>query len=292
MTDGRTWVVVGASGMLGREVQAAIRGRPVLALDRSDLDISQSEEVFTALAGLSSSDVVVNCAAYTAVDEAEANESAAFAVNAIGAHNLARACAERAARLVHVSTDYVFAGNATEPYTTDAPTDPRTAYGRSKLAGEWGVRAALPDRHWILRTAWLYGEHGPSFVRTMAKLEAGREFVDVVADQHGQPTWTGDLAHRIVETVEADAPAGIYHASASGRTTWHGLAAAVFGLLGADPSRVRAVTSGSLQRPAPRPAFSVLEHSAWRQAGLAPLRSWDVALAEAVRYGSVTGPRT
>jgi dTDP-4-dehydrorhamnose reductase len=223
------------------------------------------------------------------VDDAQTQEAEAFAANAVGPQLLARACAAMGARLMQLSTDYVFDGAATSPYPVDAPAAPRSAYGRTKVAGEWAVRAELPHGHWILRTAWTYGEHGPSFVRTMARLEAEREFVDVVDDQHGQPTWTRDLAERIVALVAADAPVGTYHACAAGQTSWHGLAGEVFGLLGADRVRVRPTTSAAFVRPAPRPAYSVLDLSGWEKAGMAPMRNWREALEEAVRTGSVTG---
>ena len=284
------FVVTGAAGMLGQDVLAALAGRPVTALTRSDLDVTSPAAVSDVIgAAAGPGDVVVNCTGWTAVDDAESAEAAAFAVNAVAPQLLARACAAAGARLVHISTDYVFAGDATSPYPVDAPAAPRSAYGRTKAAGEWAVRAELPAAHWILRTAWLYGEHGPSFVRTMAALEAKRDTVDVVDDQHGQPTWTRDVAERIVAMVEADAPAGTYHAVSSGRTTWRGLAQEVFRLLGADPARVHPTTSEAFVRPAPRPAFSVLDLSAWAKAGLAPMRDWRVALEEAVASGNVTG---
>lgn len=275
--DGR-WLVTGAGGMLGRDVVAALVGRDVTALTRSDVDVTDPAAVRAAVAGY---DVVVNCAAWTAVDDAETHEDAAYAVNATGAANLARACAAGGSWLVHVSTDYVFAGDATSPYPEDAPVAPRSAYGRTKAAGEAAVRAALPDRSHVVRTAWLYGAHGPSFVRTMAALEASRDTVDVVDDQRGQPTWTGDLAARLVEAVDAAVPAGTYHGTASGETTWFGLARRVFELLGADPERVRPTTTDRFPRPAPRPAFSVLGHEAWRRVGLDPMRRWDDALLAA-----------
>ena len=159
------WLVVGAGGMLGRDLHAALADREVTALDRASLDITDALAVTAAVAGHS---VVVNCAAWTAVDDAETQEAAAFAVNAVGPANLARACAATGAALVQVSTDYVFRGDATAPYAEDAETAPRSAYGRTKLAGEWAVQAALPDRSWVVRAAWLYGEHGPNFVATMA----------------------------------------------------------------------------------------------------------------------------
>ena len=273
----RRWLVVGAAGMLGHDLLRTLAGREVTALDRAALDITDAEAVRVAVEG---HDVVVNCAAWTAVDDAETHEAAAFAVNAVGPAHLSRACRELGAGLVQVSTDYVFAGDATTPYAEDAPTAPRSAYGRTKLAGEWAVRAALPDRSWIVRTAWLYGEHGPSFVATMRRLMGERDTLDVVDDQQGQPTWTRDLAAQVVSLVDADAPAGIYHGTSAGSTTWCGLARRVFELSGADPDRVLATTTDRFPRPAPRPAWSVLGHDGWLTAGLAPLRPWDEALAE------------
>jgi dTDP-4-dehydrorhamnose reductase len=306
-TTGRRWLVAGANGMLGRDVvsalaEAGVPDERVTALGRAELDVTDPAAVAAAVGGAAGrDDVVVNCAAWTAVDDAETHEAAAFAVNALGPANLARACAAAGARLVHVSTDYVFSGDLSgdvgadsaggdpAPYREDDPVAPRSAYGRTKAAGEWAVRALLPDDHWILRTAWLYGEHGPSFVRTMARLEAEREVVDVVDDQTGQPTWSLDVARRIVETVTAGAPPGTYHATNVGRTTWYGLARAVFTLLGADPGRVRPTTSAAYSRPAPRPAWSVLGHDAWARTGLPPLRPWEDALAEAASATDVLG---
>jgi dTDP-4-dehydrorhamnose reductase len=273
-----SWLVVGAGGMLGADLVSALGSRPVRALTRADLDVTDLAAVSAAVAG---HDVVVNAAAWTAVDDAETHEAQAFDVNATGAANLARACAASGGRLVQVSTDYVFAGDATAPYAEDAPTGPRSAYGRTKLAGEWAVRALLPDRSWIVRTAWLYGAHGPNFVATMRRLEAGRPTVSVVDDQTGQPTWTGDLAERVVALVDADAPPGVYHGTAAGAVTWRGLAQLVFELSGADPSRVEPTTTAAFPLPAPRPAWSVLGHDGWAAAGLPPMRRWDDALRAA-----------
>jgi dTDP-4-dehydrorhamnose reductase len=223
---------------------------------------------------------VVNCAAWTDVDGAETHEREATRVNGLGAQLLAAACAASGAWLVQVSTDYVFDGTASRPYAEDAPLAPQSAYGRSKAAGEVAVRSLLPDASWVVRTAWLYGEHGRNFVRTMAELEATRDIVDVVEDQRGQPTWTRDVATAIRSLVAADAPAGTYHATSSGETTWWGLARAVFAEIGAAPDRVRPTTSDRFPRPAARPAYSVLGHDCWRRAGLAPIRHWRGALAE------------
>jgi dTDP-4-dehydrorhamnose reductase len=274
-------LVTGATGMLGRDMTAALSGGQydVVGTTRADLDVTDPEATLAAVAGF---DVVVNCTAWTAVDDAQSHEPEAFAVNAIGPANLARACARHGARLAHVSTDYVFAGDAKEPYPEDAPPAPRSAYGRTKAAGEWAVRAELPRGHWIVRTAWLYGEHGNNFVRTMARLERERETLDVVDDQRGQPTWSRDLADAIVSLIDVEAPTGTYHGTSSGECTWFDLAQEVFTGLGADPGRVRPTTSESYRRPAPRPAYSVLGHDGWARSGLSPIRPWKEALAEAL----------
>ena len=272
------WLVTGAGGMLGADLVAALGGRELTALTRADLDVTDPQACRAAVTG---HDLVVNAAAWTGVDDAQTHEPAAFAVNAVGASHLAAACAAAGARMLQVSTDYVFGGDATTPYAEDAPTGPRSAYGRTKLAGEWAVRAALPDRSWVVRTAWLYGAHGPNFVATMRRLERERDTVSVVDDQIGQPTWTVDLADQIIALVDADAPAGTYHGTSSGSTTWFGLARAVFELAGADPARVLPTTTAQFPRPAPRPAWSVLGHQAWAAAGIAPMRAWDQALRAA-----------
>lgn len=276
----RRWLVTGAGGMLGRDLLDVLADRDVTALRRADLDVTDAAAVQSAVEA-EQPDVVVNAAAYTAVDAAEEHEPAAFAANAVGPANLARACARTDARLLHVSTDYVFAGDASTPYAEDAPVAPRSAYGRTKAAGEWAVRAEHPAGSYIVRTAWLYGAHGANFVRTMVKLEGQRDTLDVVDDQRGQPTWSLDLARQVVALVDAGAPAGIYHGTASGETTWYGLTRAIFELLGADPNRVRPTTTDRFPRPAPRPAYSVLGHDSWAAAGLPPMRDWREALAQA-----------
>jgi dTDP-4-dehydrorhamnose reductase len=281
------WLVAGAGGMLGTDLVAALaaRGEAVTGMDRASLDVTNAQAVTDAIASCTP-DVVVNCAAWTAVDGAEASEEQALAVNAGGAARLAAGCAAAGARMVQVSTDYVFAGDGFagdggRPYAEDDVPAPRTAYGRTKLAGERAVLDRLPGSGYIVRTAWLYGAHGGNFVRTMIKLEDQRPTVDVVDDQHGQPTWTADVASQIIALIHAAAPPGIYHATSSGQTTWFGLAREIFGLLGADPARVRPVPSSTLSRPAPRPAYSVLGHSAWARLGVPPIGEWRTALHRA-----------
>jgi dTDP-4-dehydrorhamnose reductase len=280
----RGWLVTGAGGMLARDVLArlATAGIPAVAVTRTELDITDPAAVREVLAGHRPA-VVVNCAAWTAVDDAETREDDALRVNGDGPRHLAEACRELDAVLLHVSTDYVFPGDAKEPYAEDAPTGPRSAYGRTKLAGEQAVLATLPDRGFVVRTAWLYGAGGGNFVHTMIKLEAVKDTLDVVDDQRGQPTWTVDLADRLVRlgqaALEGAAPAGVYHGTSGGETTWFGLTREIFRLLGADPERVRPTTSAAFARPAPRPAYSVLGHNRWQQAGIEPIRDWSESLS-------------
>ncbi len=275
------WLVTGAGGMLGRDVVASLErdGEITLALTRHDLDITDEAAVTAAVRGFCP-DIVVNCAAWTAVDDAETHEDKAFSVNGLGARLLAATCAAAGARMIHVSTDYVFGGDASRPYAERDTCRPRTAYGRGKLAGEQAVAELLPGSGFIVRTAWLYGAHGPNFVRTMLRLERDRETVDVVDDQRGQPTWTVDVAGQIVALGRARAAAGVYHATSSGETTWFGLAREVFRLLGADPARVRPVASSAYPRPAPRPSYSVLGHGAWAGAGIKPIPDWRPRLEQ------------
>ena len=276
------WLVTGAGGMLGTDLVATVAslGEPVTGMDRVSLDVTDAAAVADAVA-CCRPEVVVNCAAWTAVDDAEEAEEQALAVNAGGPANLAAACAGLGARLIQVSTDYVFAGKADRPYAEDDIPAPRTAYGRTKLAGERAVLGGLPGSGYVIRTAWLYGARGPNFVRTMIKLEDQRPTVDVVDDQHGQPTWTADVARQIIALVHSTAAPGIYHATSSGQTTWFGLAREIFGLLGADPARVRPIPSSALPRPAPRPAYSVLGHGAWTGPGVPPIGEWRTALHHA-----------
>lgn len=274
------WVVTGAGGLLAPDVVRAVRRADPTAeavpLRRADLDVQDARRAREVLAG---ADVVVNCAAWTAVDLAESDEAAAHAVNADGAGTLARAAAAAGARLVHLSTDYVFDGGTEgsaavrRPHRVDDPTGPVSAYGRTKLAGEQAVRVAGGDAL-VVRTAWLYGAAGGCFPRTVLRLARERGELSVVDDQWGSPTWTADVARVVVELVAARAPAGTYHATATGRTTWCTFARDVLDSAGLTDVPVRAVTSAQFPTAARRPEFSVLDTEGLRRVGVEPPADW------------------
>jgi dTDP-4-dehydrorhamnose reductase len=270
------WLITGAGGMLGRDLCAVLAAEgetDVVAATRADLDITDASAVREAVDG---ADVVVNAAAWTNVDGAETDEQTATTVNGYAVQNLAETAGKR---LIQVSTDYVFDGAASAPYPEEAPPAPINAYGRGKAVGEMAALAAGGS---VVRTAWLYGQHGPNFVRTMLRLAASRETVDVVDDQVGPPTWSYALAGQIVALARAGAAPGVYHGTAAGSTSWFGLAQAVFAEAGLDPARVRPTTSDKFVRPAPRPAYSVLGHARWAGSGVAPLGDWRPMLASAM----------
>jgi dTDP-4-dehydrorhamnose reductase len=246
---------------------------------RKGLDITDRVMVRATMRMVEPS-IVVNCAAYTAVDDAEANEDRALEINAHGPAILAEECARSGARLIQVSTDYVFAGNGQAPYDEKTRPAPRSAYGRTKAAGEQAVLTSGADA-FVVRTAWLYGQVGSNFVKTMAHLAQTRETVNVVDDQVGAPTWTLHLARALVALGIADVPAGIWHCTNAGEASWYVFARAIFAELGLDPARVEPTTSEEFVRPAPRPSYSVLSTEKWQRAGLPELPHWRDALHEA-----------
>ena len=280
-------VITGAGGQLGSclAARAAAQGRNVLALSSSQWDITDPA---AATRIVQDGDVVLNCAAYTDVDGAESAEAAAYAVNATGPEHVARACARAGARLIHVSTDFVFNsdlesnGAAPRPYEPGDDTAPQGVYARSKLAGERAVLAALPEAV-VVRTAWVYtGGTGRDFVAVMRRLAAGDGPVDVVDDQVGSPTYVGDLADALLQVADDRVPGPILHAANEGAVSRFELARAVFEECGADPARVRPVSSAHFPRPAPRPSYSALSSRQSAAAGLRPLRHWRAALVAAL----------
>lgn len=281
-------VICGAGGLVGRVLadQARREGREVLALTSSQWDITDAGAAERFVEG---GDVVINCAAYTRVDDAENDEARAYAVNAKGPENIARACARVGAGLVHISTDYVFSGSARQPYEIDDETGPLSVYGRSKLAGEQAVLAAMPDAR-IVRTAWVYeGGDGTDFAAVMRRLAAGDDTVEVVADQVGSPTYVGDLVAALLQVVDGDISGPLLHAANAGEASRFEQARAVFEAVGADTERVHPVSSDRHPRPAPRPPYSALSGRLSAKAGLTPLRPWREALVAAV---TSAGPLT
>lgn len=262
-------IVTGAQGQVGWELtrRATALGHEVLAWDQPELDISDAAAVDQAL-DLSQAHLVINAAAYTAVDKAEQEPQTAFSVNRDGPAHLAAACARLGIPLLHISTDYVYDGGKIDPYVEDDPTTPMSVYGASKLAGDEIVRRLLP-RHLILRVSWVFGIHGHNFVRTILRLAREREALRVVADQRGCPTWAGDIADVLLELagrvaeIDANCAWGTYHYCGTPATTWHGFASAIVEQARThEPLQVHtvtAITTADYPTPAARPANSVLD---------------------------------
>ena len=268
--------------MLGNALTSAFAAEPVAlrAYTKPDLDITDLPAIRAALREMAP-DVVINCAAYTRVDDAETNQEEAYRINAVGAGQLAGVCRELGARYVYPSTDYVFDGNTDVPYTPVSPPAPLNAYGRSKLAGEAVAKAA--GDYLIVRTSWLYGEAGHNFVRAIvARLRAGQP-LRVVSDQCGAPTWTQDLARALIALLKCAAPSGIYHVTNAGSTTWYDFAREIAATLGISAS-IEACTTEQYGALAARPRFSVLDCSSVTSL-IGELRDWRPALHEALQSG-------
>jgi dTDP-4-dehydrorhamnose reductase len=268
------WLITGAGGMLGTDLrdELTLRGEPVIALSRNDLDITDSRLV-SAIVREHAPDVIVNCAAYTKVDLAETEEAAANAINGSAVELLAAAANEVGARLVQVSTDFVFEGSSREPYEPTDPTNPLSAYGRSKLLGE--IAAGHAEKHLIVRTSWLFGVHGPNFVEAIRnQIRKGVESLRVVNDQRGRPTYTPHLARAIVRLVHAGVDGRVHYADAD-ECSWYDFACAI-----APDFPIHPVSSEEFPRPAKRPAYSVLSTAAYERAtGVSP-DSWRDGLRE------------
>lgn len=285
-------LITGAGGQVGGVLAAvaARRGYDVVALNRRDLDITDRAGVDRHVSGV---DVVVNCAAFTNVDAAESDPGAAHAINVVGPGNLARACAVSGARLVHISTDYVFDGAGDRGYEIDDPVGPLNVYGRSKLDGERAVHAELPAAN-VVRTSWVFSGGGPGreFVAVMSRLAAGDGTVDVVADQIGSPTYVRDLVGALLEVAAGGFSAPVLHVANAGTASRFEQARAVFAAVGADPARVHPVGTASVPRPAHRPVFSALSMHGSVGAGLTALRPWREALSEAIAAPGTAVPIT
>ncbi|BCR05396.1 NAD(P)-dependent oxidoreductase [Desulfuromonas versatilis] len=288
MAGPRRLALVGAKGMLATMVaQNAPANWEILPLDLPEFDLTDEQGVRQTLTRLQP-ELILNCAAFTNVDACESQEELATRVNGVGAMHLARAAAALDATLVHISTDYVFDGLKAEPYLEQDAPDPRSAYGRSKLAGERAILASGLQRYFIIRTSWLYGPGGKNFVETILRLAAEREELRVVADQVGSPTYTGDLARALfrlleLEQVEGRSPYGIYHFANAGQCSWFDFAAEIVRLVreAGGPVKARQVApirTEDYPLPAQRPAYSVLSTAKYRAVTGQSVPPWQESL--------------
>jgi dTDP-4-dehydrorhamnose reductase len=279
-----TWLITGGTGQLGIAVSEVLGERGILfhPWGSQDLDVTKGP-IIRDFISQQSPKVIVNCAAWTDVDGAETNELQASSVNSGGAESIALAAKQCGAKLIHISTDYVFSGESKSPWQISETINPQSAYGRTKAEGENRVLATYPENSSIVRTAWLYSSRGKNFAKTMTRFALkGRGEVRVVNDQMGQPTSASDLAKKIVELGLSTSPAGVYHGTNSGQATWFEFAEEIFKLAGADVGRVTPVSSSEYPRPAKRPSYSVLSHAAWVSTSVKPMRDWRIALADAM----------
>lgn len=271
-------LITGSKGQLGLELTKQLEKEKkyeIIATDRDELNIIDINSVNEFLLN-NKPDVVINCAAHTAVDLCETDVENAYKINAVGPRNLAIVCEKIGAKLVQVSTDYVFDGNGTRPYREDDTTCPNSIYGTSKLMGENFVREFC-SRYFVVRTAWLYGE-GNNFVRTMLKLAETNSELNVVNDQFGSPTSTVDLAKAIIDLMNTE-HYGVYHGTCEGQCSWYDFAKKIFEIKNID-IKVNPVTSEEFKRPAPRPAYSVLDNFMLKLVGLNSFRTWEESLEE------------
>ena len=277
-----SWLITGGSGQLGIALSQELEKHGIVfdAWSSKDLDVTQSSNTREVIEELSPK-VIVNCAAWTDVDGAESQEKIATQVNALGAENVALAARSCGAKLVQISSDYVFSGQSNSPWSVSAEKCPTTAYGRTKAEGEDRILNLYSENSYILRTAWLYSPWRKNFAKTMLTLALYKNSkVCVVNDQVGQPTSTSDLAKQIIRLVESDAPVGIYHGTNSGSATWFEFAQCLFEMCGLNVGRVIPVDSDKFPRPAARPFYSVLDHHEWDKISVTEMRNWKEALAE------------
>lgn len=269
-------LITGAYGMLGSDLREVLKNQELIVTGSKDLDITDEEKVVEFVCE-NSPELVINAAAYTAVDDCETHYDDAYAVNAIGPKNLAIACNKLDIPLVHISTDYVFDGTKRTPLIEADKLGPQSAYGKTKLAGEEFIQENT-DKYFILRTAWLYGLHGNNFVKTMLDLAENHDEITVVDDQVGSPTYSFDLAVAITNLLYSD-KYGIYHVTNEGECSWYEFAKLIFELSNIDV-KVVPVTTEEFPRPAPRPHYSVLNNKKWNSSGFVPMRTYQEALSE------------
>jgi len=278
-----TWLILGGSGQLGISLSKELENRGIVfkALGRKELDITNSLNVSKVISALVPS-VIINCAAWTDVDEAEVNEEMVFLVNSKSVENIAFAAKDCGAKFIQISTDYVFSGRSDKPWKETDIKQPLSIYGRSKASGEEKAIEVYSEGSFIIRTAWLYSPWGKNFAKVVAQKALRGEPVKVVNDQFGQPTSAIELARSLVEFSLSTARPGIYHATNSGKASWFDFAQEIYRLLGKNDSLVESVGSDAYVRPAQRPDNSTLSNQSWIEAQLTPMSNWKSALAEAM----------
>ena len=269
-------LITGAYGMLGSDLREVLKNHELISAGSKDLDITDKDKVMDFICE-KSPEIVINAAAYTAVDDCETNYDDAYAVNALGPKNLAIACKKLDVPLVHISTDYVFDGSKRSPLIETDTLGPQSAYGKTKLEGEKFIQENT-DKFFILRTAWLYGLHGANFVQTMLSLAENHDEITVVDDQIGSPTYSLDLAVSIANLLNSD-KYGIYHLTNEGECSWYEFSKRIFELSNVDV-KVVPVSTEEFPRPAPRPRYSVLSNQKWIKAGFPPMRKYEEALSD------------
>ena len=280
MNKNSPWLILGGTGQLGRELQDYLVEQKIihLAPKKNELDLISEIDVLGYIKDTKPF-LIINCAAWTDVDLAEAKESDALQINGYAVEYLARSAKKFNSKFVHISTDYIFSGNGEKPWSENDQSDPKTAYGRTKKYAEYAIHSVYPENSLIFRTAWLYSKYGENFVKSiLAKATYTKEDLFIVNDQIGQPTLASDLAKQIVLSINHKLQPGVYHGTNSGQASWYDFALEVFTLTGQDQSRIKPISSSMLKRPATRPAYSVLGHEAWLKSGVPEMRNWKLAL--------------
>ncbi len=274
-------LVLGKSGQVGSDLVKLLEGKALefTALDRNTIDLAQTDFLSDLLLS-QDFDILINCAAYTKVDLAETEVELATKINALAVGEMAKICKTKGATLIHISTDYVFSGEKSSPYLESDKTDPQSVYGMSKLQGE-ELALTLNDKTWILRTAWVYGENGSNFPKTIAGLLNQGKELEVVDDQIGAPTWSFNIAEAILNLIEVNPNFGIYNCSNGGETSWFDFAKEIAKSIDVDINKVKPAKSSTLKRPAKRPNYSVLSNKKWIAAGLKPMPHWQDAWQQA-----------
>lgn len=277
------WLIFGGTGQLGLELSSVLSqlGHDFLSIGSSTVDITNKNQVLSFIDSVKPK-YVINSAAWTDVESAELSELDAYAVNALGTKNIAQACLLNCSTYIHISTDYVFSGESSLPWTESSICNPKTAYGRTKFAAEIFVNQINPGNSYIFRTAWLYSQFGHNFVKSIIQQARMNNFIKVVSDQLGQPTSANDLANQIINSVLGHIPFGTYHATNSGKATWFEFATKIVEFAQIQSVEIMPIKSAELNLRAKRPRYSVLGHKKWEEIRYPNMRNWEIALQEEI----------